>query len=143
MILVRLAMSALAGATMIVAAQCTPIKSQPAHARTENAVPSGPPVIDSARPDSVLLPYGGVVQVTLFGTGFFPGKPGRNTVHFSNTALRLVPASSDGRQIVFAIPDMIARGGEAPPSPLRPGSYSVSVETSSGTSNAVTVRVYR
>ena len=141
--LMRVAMSAVACATMIVAAHCAPIKSQPTHARAENAVPSGPPVIDSARPDSVLLPSGGVVQVTLLGSGFFPGKPGRNTVHFSNTALKLVPASSDGRQIVFAIPDVIARGGEAPPSPLRPGNYSVSVETSSGTSNAVTVRVYR
>ena len=139
----RVAMSAVACATMIVAAQCAPIKSQPTLARAENAVPSGPPVIDSARPDSVLVPYGGVVEVTLFGTGFVPGKPGQNTVHFSSTALKLVPASSDGRQIVFAIPDMISRGGEAPPSALRPGSYSVSVETNSGTSNAVTVRVYR
>ena len=104
---------------------------------------SGSPVIESARPDSVLLPYGGVVEVTLLGTGFVPGKPGQNTVHFSNTALKLVPASSDGRQIVFAIPDMVRRGGEAPLSALPPGSYDVSVETSSGTSNSVTVRVFR
>lgn len=136
-------MSALAGATIVVAARCAPMKSQSREVRSEDAVASAQPVIDSARPDSVLLPSGGVVQVTLLGSGFFPGKPGRNTVHFSNTALKLVPASSDGRQIVFAIPDVIARGGEAPPSPLRPGNYSVSVETSSGTSNAVTVRVYR
>jgi hypothetical protein len=64
-------------------------------------------------------------------------------VHFNGTALRLVPASDDGRQIVFAIPEMINRGGGTPPSALRAGSYSVSVETTSGTSNAVTVRVYR
>jgi hypothetical protein len=141
--IIRVAVSVLVVATIIVAARCAPIKSQPSQDQATNAVTSGAPVIKSARPDSVLVPYGGVVEVTLFGTGFVPGKPGQNTVHFSNTALRLVPASSDGRQIVFAIPDMVSRGGEAPPSALRPGSYSVSVETNSGTSNAVTVRVFR
>ncbi len=141
--LLRLAVSALAVATIIVAARCAPIKSQPRQVQADNAVTSGQPVIESARPDSLVLPYGGVVEVTLFGTGFVPGKPGQNTVHFNGTALRLVPASSDGRQIVFAIPDMINRGGGAPPSALGSGSYSVSVETTSGTSNAVTVRVYR
>jgi hypothetical protein len=119
------------------------MKSRPGQVQADHAVFSGPPIIESARPDSVVLPYGGVVEVTLFGTGFVPGKPGQNTVHFNGTALKLVPASSDGREIVFAIPDMINRGGGAPPSALRSGSYSVSVGTPSGTSNAVTVRVYR
>ena len=140
---IRVAASALAVATIIVAARCAPIKSQPKQVQADNAVISGTPVIESARPDSVVLPYGGVVEVTLSGTGFVPGKPGQNTVHFNGTALKLVPASSDGRQIVFAIPDMINRGGGAPPSALRAGSYTVSVETTSGTSNAVTVRVFR
>ena len=140
---IRVASSALVVATTIVAARCAPIKSQPSQVQSENAITSGAPVIESAHPDSVMLPYGGVVEVTLSGTGFVPGQPGQNTVHFNGTALRLVPASSDGRQIVFAVPDMITRGGEAPPSALRPGSYSVSVETTSGTSNAVTVRVFR
>ena len=147
--LVRAGVSALAVATTIVAARCAPIQSQSRDVADNgvtpgnNAVTSGRPVIELARPDSLVLPYGGVVEVTLFGTGFTPGKPGQNTVHFNGTALKMVPASSDGRQIVFAIPDMISRGGEAPPSALRAGSYSVSVETTSGTSNAVTVRVYR
>ena len=141
--LLRVAVSALAVATIIVAARCAPIKSQPRQVQADNAVTSGQQVIEFARPDSLVLPYGGVVEVTLFGTGFVPGKPGQNTVHFNGTALRLVPASSDGRQIVFAIPDMINRGGGAPPSALPSGSYRVSVETTSGTSNAVTVRVYR
>jgi hypothetical protein len=147
--LVRAGVSALAVATTIVAARCAPIKSQSREVADNaatprgNSVTSGPPVIESARPDSLVLPYGGVVEVTLFGTGFTPGKPGQNTVHFDGTALKLVPASSDGRQIVFAVPDMINRGGGAPPSALRAGRYDVSVETTSGTSNAVTVRVYR
>jgi hypothetical protein len=133
----------LAVATTIVAARCAPIKSQPIPVRTDDVYASTEPFIASARPDSVVLPYGGVVEVTLFGNGFVPGKPGQNTVHFNGTALKLVPASSDGKQIVFAIPDLISRGGGTPPSALRSGSYGVSVETPSGTSNAVTVRVYR
>jgi hypothetical protein len=136
-------MGALAVATVFVAARCAPIKSQPKQGQTENVLASGPPVIDSARPDSVSVPYGGVAEVTLFGSGFAPGKPGQNTVHFNSTALRHVLASPDGRQIVFAIPDRISRSAEAPPSALQSGSYAVSVETSAGTSNAVTVRVYR
>jgi hypothetical protein len=143
--LVRGAVSVLAIVTTIVAARCAPIKPQSRNVEVaDNAVALGrAPVIESARPDSLVLPYGGVVEVTLSGTGFIPGKPGQNTVHFNGTALKLVPASSDGRQIVFAIPDMINSGGGAPPSALRAGRYSVSVETTSGTSNAVTVRVYR
>jgi hypothetical protein len=141
---IRVTVSSLAVATIIVAARCAPTNSQSKNIEpADNAVASRPPVIESAHPDSVVLPYGGVVEVTLSGTGFVPGKPGQNTVHFNSTALRLVPASSDGRRIVFVIPDLIRYGGEAPPSPLRPGSYSVRVETTSGTSNAVTVRVYR
>jgi hypothetical protein len=137
------AVGVLAIATILAAARCAPVQSQPRQVPLEETVTAGAPVIDSARPDSVVLPYGGVVEVTLSGAGFIPGKPGQNTVHFNGTSLRLVPASPDGRRIVFAIPDRVSHGGEAPPSPLRAGSYGVSVETTSGTSNAVTIRVYR
>src|SRR5882762_393232 len=133
----RAVASALTIATTI-AARCAPVQSQPKQVHADKTVTTGAPVIDSARPDSVVVPYGGVVEVTLSGAGFAPGKPGQNTVHFNGTSLRLVPASDDGRRIVFAIPDRISHGGEAPASPLRPGSYSVSVETTSGSSNAVT-----
>jgi len=141
--LFRVAVSVLSIATIITATRCAPIQSQPKRAHADSAVTTGPPAIESAHPDSVLLPYGGVVEVTLSGSGFIAGKPGQNTVHFNGTALRQVPASSDGRRIVFAIPDIVSHGGEAPPSALRAGRYSVSVETISGTSNAVTIRVYR
>jgi hypothetical protein len=141
--LFRVAAGLLAIATVLAAARCTPVQSQSKQAHANESLTTASPIIESARPDSVLLPAGGVVEVTLSGTGFFPGKPGQNTVHFDRTALRQVPASSDGKQIVFVIPDIISRGGEAPPSPLWAGSYSVSVETTAGTSNAVTIRVYR
>lgn len=141
--LFRAVASALAIATTIVAARCAPVQSQPKQVHADKAVTTGPPVIEAARPDSVVLPYGGVVEVTLSGSGFVAGKPGQNTVHFNGTALTQVPASSDGRRIVFVIPDVVSRGGGTPPSALAPGSYNVSVETIAGTSNVVKVRVYR
>ena len=141
--LLGVAASVFVAATSVGVARCAPVQSQSRQVPGDKTVTLGHAVIDSARPDSLVLPYGGVVEVTLYGAGFVPGKPGQNTVHFNGTSLRQVPASSDGRQIVFAIPDRIRSGGEAPPSMLRAGSYSVSVETTAGTSNAVTIRVYR
>lgn len=129
--------------TLLGMAQCTRVQSQstPLHSAVE--VAQTVPVIDSVRPDSVIVPYGGVVEVTLHGHGFIPGQPGKNTVRFNSAALKAIQGSADGRRIVFAIPDVIDSGGEAPPSRLQPGSHSVSVETSSGKSNVVTIRVYR
>jgi hypothetical protein len=141
--LFRAAVSAIAIITMFAVTRCAPIKSQPKPVDADKTVLTGRPVIASARPDSVVLPYGGVVEVTLSGSGFIAGKPGQNAVHFNGIVLRQVPASANGREIVFAIPDVINLGGGSPPSALRAGSYSVSVETTSGTSNAVTIRVYR
>ncbi len=140
--LTRLIMSAVAMATVIVAARCTPMQSQAKPDGGTSAVIDRP-VLESVHPDSVMLPSGGIAQVVLTGTGFIPGPPGRNTVHFNGAVFRSVAASADGRRIVFNIPDVISRGGGAPPSSLSAGSYSISVETDSGTSDGLTVRVYR
>jgi len=133
----------LAMLTIVAVVRCAAPQSRQAQVHASSDVSSSTPVIDSARPDSVLLPYGGVVEVTLHGKGFVPGKPGKNTVHFDGTALRQVAASTDGNRLVFVVPDVINSGGEAPPMRLQSGDYPVSIETISGTSNAVTVRVYR
>jgi hypothetical protein len=124
-------------------AQCAPVQSRSTPTHSDGDVAQAVPVIDSVRPDSVILPYGGFVEVTLHGSGFIPGQPGKNTVRFNSAALKAIQGSSDGRRIVFAIPDVIDSGGEAPPSRLQPGSHAVSVETTAGTSNVVTIRVYR
>jgi hypothetical protein len=130
-------------ATVIANIGCAPAQPQTGKVQASTKVTSTAPILQSVRPDSVVVPYGGVVEVTLYGTGFAPGKPGQNTVHFNGTALRKIAGSEDGRRIVFVIPDVISRSGEAPPSQLEAGSYRISVETPSGLSNAVTVRVYR
>jgi hypothetical protein len=124
-------------------AQCTAAQSRSTPVHTVGDVAQTVPVIDSVRPDSVIVPYGGVVEVTLHGSGFIPGQPGKNTVHFDNAALKSIQGSSDGRRIAFVIPDLIDKGGEAPPMRLQAGSHAVRVETTSGISNVVTIRVYR
>ncbi len=133
----------LAAIAVLALARCAPVQSQAGAAPATRNVALTTPVIDSARPDSVVVPYGGVVEVTLHGTGFVPGQPGQNTVHFNSTALKQISASVDGRRIVFVIPEAISSGGSAPPSHLLAGSYSVKVESASGTSNTVKIRVYR
>jgi len=123
--------------------QCTPPQSRSTPVHTVGSAAQTVPVIDSVRPDSVIVPYGVVVEVTLHGSGFIPGQPGKNTVHFDNAALTSIQGSSDGRRIAFVIPELINSGGEAPPMRLQAGSYAVRVETTSGISNVVTIRVYR
>lgn len=101
------------------------------------------PRIDGVSPDSVSMPAGAVVEVVIRGRGFVAGSPGRNTVLFGDVTFADVPASSDGRQIRFVIPDRVALRGEAAPLPLETGPYSLRVRTAGGVSNAVIVRVQR
>jgi hypothetical protein len=44
---------------------------------------------------------------------------------------------------IAVIPDMIALGGEAPATALESGAYTVRVTTGAGSSNPMTIRVYR
>ena len=129
---------------IVVAIACAPANSgqRQTVATTDRAVVAVP-VIDSARPDSAVVPYGGVVEVTLYGKWFIPGQPGHNTVNFAGTSLSSIAASADGQRIVFVVPDQISGSGGSPPIRLVGGAYPVSVQTPGGTSNTVTVRVYR
>jgi hypothetical protein len=139
----RMLVSAFSCVMLLGMAQCTPAQSRSTPSHTVGDAAQTVPVLDSVRPDSVIVPYGGVVEVTLHGSGFIPGQPGKNTVHFDNAALKSIQGSSDGRRIAFVIPELIDSGGEAPPMRLQAGSYAVRVETTSGISNVVTIRVYR
>jgi hypothetical protein len=138
-----LRLSVLVTAVVIVAARCAPIQSQSKQVDAQTVVVAGPPVLEAVRPDSVVLPSGGIAAVTITGTGFIPGEPGKNTVHFNGAVFPSIGASTDGRRILFNIPDAVNYGGGAPPSSLAAGRYLLSVETSSGTSNAISVSVYR
>jgi hypothetical protein len=139
----RMLVSAFGCVMLLGMTQCTPAQGRSTPVHTVGDAAQTVPVIDSVRPDSVIVPYGGVVEVTLHGSGFIPGQPGKNTVHFDNAALKSIQGSSDGRRLAFVIPELIDSGGEAPPMRLQAGSYTVRVETTSGISNVVTIRVYR
>ena len=110
---------------------------------TAAPAPHGAPTLDAIRPDSVWISSGSVVEVVLRGRGFVPGHPGRNTVLLGSVSYPDVPASDDGKEIRFVIPDRLPSGGEAPPMPIDPGPYSMRVRTPDGESNPMTVRVYR
>jgi hypothetical protein len=101
------------------------------------------PHIDALEPDSVSMPYGGVVQIVIRGHGFEAGTPGRNSVQFGTTTISDVPASEDGKEIRFFIPGTMPSGGDAAPRPLDSGAYDIRIVTAGGSSNAKTVRVYR
>jgi hypothetical protein len=101
------------------------------------------PHIDTIQPDSVMMPSGAVVEVLLRGHDFIPGTPGRNVVQFGELKISDVPASTDGKEIRLVIPERMPSRGDAAPSPLETGRYSIRVETANGVSNAVTVRVDR
>lgn len=101
------------------------------------------PVLDAMRPDSVLVAPGSVVEVTVTGSGFRRGSPGENTVWFGSSMMRGVTSSDDGRRITFVVPDAFDSSGEAPPARLVAGTYPVRVETATGKSNALMLRVFR
>lgn len=101
------------------------------------------PRIDDVSPDSVMVPAGAVVEIVVQGHGFAPGAPGRNTVRFGAQTITSVPATENGTELRFVIPDRVPSGGEAAPLPLEAGPYSLSIRTENGESNARIVRVYR
>ena len=101
------------------------------------------PRIDEISPDSVMVPAGGVVEIIVRGRGFEPGSPGRNTVRFGEQTYTSIPATENGTELRFVIPDRVASGGEAAPLPLDAGHYSVTIRTANGESNAKIVRVFR
>jgi len=104
---------------------------------------SSAPRIERVQPDSLSMPSGAVVEVVIRGSGFVPGKPGRNTVQFGTVTVSDVPANDDGTEIRFVVPGVVPSGGEAAPLPLESGSYPIRIQTTSGSSNAVIVRIVR
>jgi hypothetical protein len=107
------------------------------------ATASAAPHIDGIQPDSVVVAQGSVVEVVVRGRGFVAGMPGHNIVMFGRHAINDVPANANGTEIRLVIPDRLPSGGEAPPQPIEPGPYPITVKTPNGESNAVNVRVYR
>lgn len=126
----------------VLAGACSASRRRAAEAAATR-VPNGAPTLDAIRPDSVWIAAGVVTEIVLNGRGFVPGRPGHNTVVLGTVAFNDVPASDDGREIRFVIPDRMPTGGEAPPMPTDAGAYAMRVRTPNGESNPLNVRVYR
>ena len=101
------------------------------------------PHIDRVVPDSLLLAPGAVVEVVIHGSGFTGGTPGRNTIRFGDAEITGVPADDAGREIRLTIPQVMPSQGDAAPSPVESGRYTLRVENGAGVSNTVNLRIDR
>lgn len=112
---------------------------------TANA--SLPPTLTRVTPDTIALGRGQVPTLLVVGSGFAPGGDstgafanGGNTLHVGAATFTRLGASVDGTRIRFPLPlaytDTASRGR---PSAFTPGTYSVTVSTALGSSNALTL----
>ena len=106
---------------------------------TGRGAASGAPVVAALVPDSVRLSPNTISEIVLRGTGF--ASTGTNTVHIGPIVLRSVPGNAEGTEIRVVVPTRYTTNAEAPPRPLFPASYAVTVETGGHTSNSVMLKV--
>ena len=127
--------------TKVVAPASTPpapASTTPAPTTRGGAV-TGAPVVAAVVPDSVRLSPNTISEIVLRGTGF--ASTGTNTVHIGPIVLRSVPGNAEGTEIRLVVPTRYTTNAEAPPRPLFPASYAVTVETGGRTSNSVMLKV--
>ena len=115
-----------------------PTTSTPAPATGKGSA-SGAPVVTALVPDSVRLSPNTISEIVVRGTGF--ASTGTNTVHIGPIVLRSVPGNAAGTEIRLVVPTRYTTNAEAPPRPLFPASYAVTVETGGHTSNSVMLKV--
>ena len=115
-----------------------PASTTPAPTTRGGAV-TGAPVVAAVVPDSVRLSPNTISEIVLRGTGF--ASTGTNTVHIGPIVLRSVPGNAEGTEIRLVVPTRYTTNAEAPPRPLFPASYAVTVETGGRTSNSVMLEV--
>ena len=120
------------------AATPAPTTSTPAPATGKGAASSAP-VVTALVPDSVRLSPNTISEIVVRGTGF--ASTGTNTVHIGPIVLRSVPGNAAGTEIRLVVPARYTTNAEAPPRPLFPASYAVTVENGGHTSNSVMLKV--
>jgi hypothetical protein len=97
------------------------------------------PVIEKLVPDSIRSGADGV-DLTIQGQNFATNDATLNTVVIGPITLTRIAARAGGSQLRVRMPATWS-GSEAPPRPLPPGEYQVTVQTGTGTSNALTLRI--
>ena len=116
----------------------TPAPPTPAPATAKGAA-SGAPLVTALVPDSVRLSPNTISEIVVRGTGF--ASSGTNSVHIGPIVLRSVPGNATGTEIRLVVPARYTTNAEAPPRPLFPASYAVTVENGGRTSNSVMLKV--
>jgi len=119
------------------AAACRPRPVAETVDQTSTTSQSGPR-IEKIAPDSVSTGQGQIVEITLTGSGFDASE---NTVNVGPVTLERVASRNSGRTLRFTVPLTMRSNGGAPPMPLRGGRFNVTVTTSQGVSNAVTLAI--
>lgn len=97
------------------------------------------PVIAALVPDSVRLAPNTISDVVIRGSGF--AVTATNTVRVGPIVLRGVKANAAGTELSITVPTRYTTNDEAPPRPLFPADYPVTVETGGQTSNSKTLKV--
>jgi hypothetical protein len=115
------------------------VQSAPAPApsgASQGTPASGAPSITALAPDSVQLVPNTISETVIRGSNF----AATNTVRIGPITLTAVPSTGNGTEIRVVVPARYSTT-EAPPRPLPPGAYAVTVEARGQTSNAVTLKV--
>lgn len=117
------------------------VQPAPAPATSNPGTPgaAGGPVLLRITPDSVRLDPRSVTEVVLTGRGFASANV--NTVRIGPIELTKVPANATGTEIRVVVPARYATNAEAPPRPLFPASYPVTVETNGKKSTSIMLKV--
>ncbi len=100
---------------------------------------SGTPRIDRLSPDSIRLAPNTLTSLTIRGGNF--AASATNTVRVGPIVLTQIAATGSGTVIDVIVPARYTTNAEAPPRPLSPGMYAVSVENAGGTSNSASLKV--
>jgi hypothetical protein len=96
------------------------------------------PTISEATPARLVMTGAAPLTLDIVGTGF---EDSTNTIVLGPVSATNVRGQSNGTRIVFTVPDRVPSGGGAAPVLWTSGRYPLTVTTTRGTSNVVTIDV--
>ncbi|HKS07009.1 MAG TPA: hypothetical protein VJR92_11900 [Gemmatimonadaceae bacterium] len=126
--------------TLTLAAACARGTPAPQAAQGERVSPGAAPALELLRliPDTATIADGRIVVVRAIGRGFDATD---NVVEFGPVVFTRVRASATRDTINFTVPLELPSSGGAPPAPVYPGEYSVTVRVGNARSAARTFRI--
>ena len=94
--------------------------------------------LDRESVSNTVLTSGEVVMVTIRAENL---DPTNNVLEFGRVRITNVRSDNGGQILRFSVPTTQHTGGEAPPMPLSPGDYLITVQTTRGKTNALRFRI--